>query len=216
MVIEQAFTVNAPRDDVAKFLSDVNELRSCIPGLERVEEIDVNHYRGALTLHVGPIKTHFQGAVVLDSSQAPSRLSASGTGLDKASGTIVQVKFTADLVEDADASTVVNAVADVVLRGKLAKFGSGVIKATAVEIVRDFSKEVNARLSGPQEETATGHTAAQAFPPLAPVVPLTTRERAPRALNARLMLGILARSFWVPLKRRFRQMTSVGRPRGDR
>ncbi|MEU8248070.1 SRPBCC domain-containing protein [Nonomuraea sp. NPDC048916] len=206
MIIQQDFTVRAPRDMVAEFLTDIASLRQCVPGLEDVEEIEPDRYRGTLRLHVGPIKTSFQGEISLDRDAAPVRLIALGRGRDRGSGTSVQVSFTAYLVESADGATTVTAVADIVLRGRLAQFGSGVIKATAEEVVRDFAREVNMRLGAAADLGREGAAAeSDGLPPAA--------EEASRRLTARMVIGIALRSLWHRLTRRLRRPASADQVR---
>ncbi|GAA2855976.1 SRPBCC family protein [Streptosporangium fragile] len=203
---------------MAEFLTDMAKLGPCVPGLENIEEIEPDRYRGTLKLHVGPIKTSFQGEVTLARGMAPGRLSASGRGRDRASGTSVQVSFTADLVETAEGSTTVTTVADVVLRGRMAQLGSGVIKATAEEVVRDFTREVNARISAsvPSAGADEGRDPRAGDPTGARDGGPTPEEGTPRKLTARLLLGVALRSLWRALTRRLRRPASADHARGAR
>lgn len=151
MIIEESFTVQASRDQAAAYLLDVEQVRACVPGVENVNETEPNRYEAALRMQLGPIRSLFQGSLELDSSQAPERLLASGQGRDRSSGSIAKVDFTADLEETESNVTTVRAKADVAIRGRLGQFGTGVIKRTATELVREFANCINSRII----ETAT-------------------------------------------------------------
>ena len=74
MIIEQEFTVDAPRDAVAAFFTDVQRVAGCVPGLEGVEETGPNQYSARLGVRMGPIRASFGGTLRLDPSEAPARL----------------------------------------------------------------------------------------------------------------------------------------------
>ena len=99
MIIEQEFTVDAPRDAVAAFFTDVQRVAGCVPGLEGVEETGPNQYSARLGVRMGPIRASFGGTLRLDPSEAPARLVAVGEGRDRATGSVATVRFTADLTE---------------------------------------------------------------------------------------------------------------------
>lgn len=146
MIIEQTFAVNASHEQTVEFFSDIQQVGSCIPGVEGVRETEPGQYEATLAVRLGPIRAAFKGSVSLDEGQAPARLKASGEGRDRATGSIAKVDFTADLSEDQPGVTTVCTVADLAIRGKLAQFGTGVMKAAAGEIVQEFAACANAKL----------------------------------------------------------------------
>lgn len=147
MIIEQSFTVNASRQEAADFFVDIDRVAGCVPGVEDLEEVEPGRYKAVLTVRLGPIRAAFQGTMALDASEAPARLKAAGEGRDRATGSVAKVDFTADLVEETSDHTTVKAVADVALRGRMAQFGTGVMRAAAGELVQEFAGCANARLA---------------------------------------------------------------------
>lgn len=147
MIIEQTFTVNAPHAKTADFFFDIEQVSSCMPGVEEVHELEPGRYEATLGVRLGPIRAAFKGSIKLDEGEAPKRLRASGEGRDRATGSTAQVDFTADLSEDEPGVTTVRAVADVAIRGKLSQFGTGVMRAAAGEIVREFAACANVKLA---------------------------------------------------------------------
>lgn len=158
MIIEQTFTVDAPPQKTAAFFVDIEQVSSCIPGVEGVEEVAPGEYAATLAVRLGPIKAAFQGSITLDDSDAPERLRASGQGRDRATNSSVKVDFTADLLEEQPGVTTVRAVADLTIRGKLSQFGTGVMRAAAGEIVQEFAACTNARLTAPEPAADLGGT----------------------------------------------------------
>lgn len=137
MKIEETFVLQAPPDRVFAFLSDVEQVASCVPGVEGLTQTDEGDWEAGLKAQLGPIKAAFRGQVHLTTTP-PGRLEAAGKGQDRASGSRVEVGFTADVTPLDDGRSQVSAVADVTMRGRLGQFGTGVIRATATELIREF------------------------------------------------------------------------------
>jgi carbon monoxide dehydrogenase subunit G len=144
MIIEQAFTINASLEDTARYFADAARVAACVPGVEDLVEVSPNSYKAVLVVRLGPIRATFQGSVEVDYSGAPARLTAAGEGRDRSTGSIAKVSGSADLVETSPGVTTVTAVADLALRGRMAHFGTGVIRAAAGEMVKEFAKLTNA------------------------------------------------------------------------
>lgn len=147
MIVEQVFTVEAPLETTAAFFVDVQRVAACVPGVEDVEEVEPGRYRAVLAVRLGPIRASFEGSMALDDSEAPARLKAAGEGRDRATGSVAKVQFTADLTEQEPGRTTVTAVADVALRGRMAQFGTGVMRAAAGDLVEEFAACANASLA---------------------------------------------------------------------
>lgn len=190
MIIRQTFTVSAPRERVAVLLTDVPSMSRCVPGVEKVREEEDNRYGAVLRLSLGPISTAFEGSVELDAAEAPQRLRASGRGRDRRSGSQAEISFTADLEEEQSDRTRVEAEADVVIRGRLGQFGTGVIESTGRELVASFAECLNATLAGAEGEAAT--------PTVRTPSPFALAGRGVRAWAAERIRGLLRRILrWV-------------------
>ena len=124
MIIEQTFSVDAPRDQVSAFLQDPERMLYCVPGVEEVQHLDDDRYAAALKVKVGPIKTAFKGEFTMDRSQAPEVIIAQGQGRDRASGSSVTARLEATLT-GGTGNTTVRTKVDIAIRGRLGQFGSG-------------------------------------------------------------------------------------------
>lgn len=187
MIIEQSFTVHAPRAETAAFFVDIDRVATCVPGVEQVTEVEPGRYEAVLAVRLGPIRAAFQGTMALDASEAPSRLKAVGEGRDRATGSVAKVGFTADLTEDDPGQTLVRAVADVALRGRMAQFGTGVMRAAAGELVTEFANCANATL-------AAARTLPESPEPGAATGPATQTVTSPAPpARSRGMVGVLVR-----------------------
>ena len=148
MIIEQTFTVSGSREEVARFLAAPDQMLYCVPGVESVTQEDDGSYKATLKAKVGPIRASFTGNVSIDSSQTPDRITASGEGRDRATGTVAKVTLDADLTETEPGVTTISSRADVALRGRLGQFGTGVIQSIAGEMIEQFARCVETRVAG--------------------------------------------------------------------
>lgn len=200
MRIEETFQLQAPREVVFDFLSNGERVAGCVPGVEGFTERANGTYEANLKAQLGPIKAMFKGEMSLETSP-PDRLQATGRGLDRSSGSRAEVTFTGELIEmDGGSVTRVDTAADVTIRGRLGQFGTGVIRATATELIREFVACANAQLAHqpPTAEAdegshaAAGTEEAETFPrgTASPPPPSGTRGQTSQF---RLMLRIAAR-----------------------
>ena len=154
MIITESFVLQADRERVAALLTDIERVAACVPGVENVEMTEPNTYKAVLKTQIGPIKSSFAGSVEIDRSGAPARLAANAQGKDRSTQSMAKVGFSANLEEIGDGTTRVDAEADVSIRGRLGQFGTGVIQATATQMLNDFAACVNAGLTPAEDHGA--------------------------------------------------------------
>jgi len=193
MLVEETFSVDAPKPEVIRFLLDVSRMGSCVPGVEELRQVDNDRYEATLLVRMGPIQARFVGNVTVDATGAPDTLSATASGRDATTGSVAQVTFSADLAEIGGGSTTeIRSVSDVTIRGRLGQFGSGVVSATAREMVKSFAQCVGQQLGG---------TAPDAAPP-----------PKPAGLASIVFRGVLTwlREVWARIFRRSRRERGGG------
>lgn len=152
MKIEHAFTVGAPRENVAAFLLNAEAVQRCVPGVEEVRTTGEDSYEVVLGMQLGPLKPTFKGSVEVDRRGAPDELAATAKGRDRGTGSAAEAQIKATLL-DHEGATRVEVEGEVVVRGRLGQFGTGVIRSTAQEVLRQFGRCVNASFGGEEEWT---------------------------------------------------------------
>ena len=145
MQIKDGFLVQAPLETVWDFLLNIEEMAQCVPGVDSVEAIGDDSYVGIIKVKVGPIAAAFNGTVTLKETEAPHRIVADITGDDPTSATAVKAAFES-ILEAVDGGTQVNYEMDVNLRGRLAQFGSAIVRATAKKMTAQFADNLRAQL----------------------------------------------------------------------
>jgi uncharacterized protein len=194
MNIEETFTLDAPVQQVYAFLSDVHRVAGCVPGVGDLTQRDDGAFEATLQVQMGPMRAAFAGEVSLETSENPYHITAEGRGQDRKSGSRAEVTFSGALEPENDDVTRVVTSADITIRGRLGQFGTGVIRATATEVIREFVTCANEVL---QEEAAAaaapGPPAGQApAAPGAAATPAAERTPRPRSrVTGRLVLRIL-------------------------
>lgn len=154
--------MTASPEQVAAFFLDIDRMVQCIPGVDGVQGKGPDEYEGTMAVGVGPIRAAFAGTVTLDRTHVPEKFVAHGRGKDRATGSSAVIEFSA-LLSEIEGDTEVDVTADVTVRGRLGRFGTGVMQATATELVRDFTACANASLAQ-QAASAQAQPLAAAAP----------------------------------------------------
>lgn len=195
MRITETFTLAGSRDDVFALLTDVEAVAGCVPGVDNLTRAPDGSWTAELSARLGPIKATFAGQVELTPAP-PDHLEATGSGKDRRTSSQVAVTFTADLVEEGPQATRVDAVADVTIRGRLGQFGTGVIRATATELIREFVTCADQALQARAAAATGGAPARPARTSPRPRAGTTTATTRPRdgLATARLVGRIALRT----------------------
>jgi len=139
------FSVRAPQQAVWEFLLDVYEVAPCVSGAEILEELGADHYKGAVTVKLGPAQVSYRGELQVerDSDGRAITLRAKGAGLrgmGRATATII-----ARLSEN-DGETRVDVNSQVDVAGRVAQFGRGIIKDVATRQNTRFAACLESKL----------------------------------------------------------------------
>ncbi|QNT91177.1 carbon monoxide dehydrogenase subunit G (CoxG) family protein [Streptomyces griseofuscus] len=181
MKIDNEFRVDAPLERAWQALTDLEGLAPCMPGAQ-LTGVDGDVYRGKVKVKVGPVTSQFQGTARLteqDEAGHSAVISASGKdirGQGNASAT-VHARLRPD-----GTGTVVSVSTDLNISGKLAQFGSGMIKEISEKLFAQFVANVEEQLlhkpepAEPTEPEASEARAAAPAPSSATTVEQSTAE----------------------------------------
>ncbi|MGW0630714.1 SRPBCC family protein [Streptomyces sp. NPDC002758] len=154
MKIDNEFGVDVPVERAWEALTDLEGLAPCMPGAQ-LTGVDGDVYRGKVRVKVGPVISQFQGTarfVEKDEAAHSAVISAAGKdtrGQGNASATIRA------LLRPEGAGTVVTVSTDLNISGKLAQFGSGMIKEISEKLFAQFVANVEKQLLAPAEPETT-------------------------------------------------------------
>ncbi|MFF0251328.1 SRPBCC family protein [Micromonospora zamorensis] len=165
MKITNEFAVAVPIDEAWAVLTDLEGIAPCLPGAQ-LTSVDGDVYRGRVKVKVGPVISEFAGtARFVEKDDAAYRGVIDAKGRDARSTGNASALVTAHLRPDGD-RTLVSVDTDLKISGKLAQFGSGMIKEVSGKLVAQFVANLEAKL-------ATDHSA--------PAVPAPRAESEPVA-----------------------------------
>jgi len=203
MLIENDFEVPAPTETVWDYMLDIEKVVPCMPGASLTETVDDTHWKGKLTMKLGPVSLNFKGKVEMserDDSAHRVVLKASGMearGKGAASATVTST------LESFDGGTRVHVVRDLKISGQAAQFSRGMMQDVSTKLTKQFADCLKANMSVNQE------TSSAATPDAAePGADATPVRRVPRAEakpvgGISLVLGALASAIARLFKRLF-------------
>lgn len=156
--IEKTFQVKEPLEVVWSFLRDPKKVAPCVPGAQITEQVDETHFKGSISVKVGPAVTDFKGEVEIVRLDPQARLMEL---LAKASDVRgkgnASVKMTGSLRALPEGGTEVVSISEVNVVGILAQMGGRMINEVSNVIFQKFSKNFQERL---QQEVEQGNSEA--------------------------------------------------------
>ncbi|MEX0984782.1 MAG: SRPBCC family protein [Actinomycetota bacterium] len=164
MLIQNAFTVSRPADEVWAYLLDVEKIAPCMPGAELTETVDDTTWKGKVNVAFGPVKLSFAGSVTIqERDDAAHRVVLAAKGME-AKGKGAATANVTSWLEPADAgATTVKMDADITLTGAAAQLSRGLLPEISKKLTQQFADCLEASLAA---GTPAGAAAAPA--PAAP------------------------------------------------
>ncbi|WP_433550127.1 SRPBCC domain-containing protein [Micromonospora zamorensis] len=176
MKITNEFAVAVPIDEAWAVLTDLEGIAPCLPGAQ-LTGVDGDVYRGRVKVKVGPVISEFAGtARFVEKDDAAYRGVIDAKGRDARSTGNASALVTAHLRPDGD-RTLVSVDTDLKISGKLAQFGSGMIKEVSGKLVAQFVANLETKL-------AADHSVPAVPAPRADSEPVAPPSVAPEALPA--------------------------------
>ncbi|MGH9211958.1 MAG: SRPBCC family protein [Acidimicrobiales bacterium] len=163
MELRNEFRVNEPVERAWEVLTDVERIAPCLPGAELQEVVD-DEYRGVVRVKVGPITAQYKGAArFLEKDDDAHRAVLRAEGRETRGQGNANATVTAELVRDGD-GTKVSVVTDLMITGKVAQFGRGVLADVSSKLLDQFVACLEQKLEagGPGSGTSASGTAGAA------------------------------------------------------
>jgi carbon monoxide dehydrogenase subunit G len=160
MKIENEFTVGVPIERAWEVLTDLEGIAPCLPGA-RLTGVEGEVYTGKVKIKVGPVVSEYAGtARFAEKDDAAYRAVIDAKGRDSRGAGNASAAIHASLRPDGD-RTVVSVSTDLNVSGKIAQFGSGMIKEVSGKLMGQFAANLEEKLLAP----AAGGAAGAAAPP---------------------------------------------------
>ena len=190
MEFDNSFDVPLSPEQAWSVLMDVPRIAPCMPGAELTEVVDPQHFKGKISVRLGPVALAFAGRVEIDSiddAGRSARIKAQGS--DAKGRGAANATATFHIEPSAEGSRVMIHT-DLMLSGAVAQYGRGVgmIQATAAQIIGQFAGNLRKQLAQqpppapkPPPAAPSPETAAPALAASTPAAPSPATTSSPAA-----------------------------------
>ena len=146
MKLDNEFTVGVPIDQAWDVLTDLERIAPCMPGALLTGAED-GIYSGKVKIKVGPVTAEYAGtARFAEKDDGAYRAVIDARGRDSRGQGNATAIISAQLRSEG-ASTVVTVSTDLSIAGRIAQFGSGMIKEVSAKLLTQFVECLEAKLN---------------------------------------------------------------------
>jgi hypothetical protein len=171
--LEKTFPMPGSADAAWTFLQDIEGVAGCMPGAKITERIDERHFKGTVSVKVGPASLSFKGDIEVIEIDAPNRrvhLAGKGADTSGTSGASLDLVARVEPGGGPDTSNLVGK-SEVSVSGKAAAFGGRMMGSVTEQILKQFAANFAAQVealatpaAAPEPSAAGGGSAAPAAP----------------------------------------------------
>lgn len=196
MKLEGEYIFDGPRDEVWAIVRDPEILATALPGAQKLEKIDENHYAGQMFVRIGPVSGVFDGKLAVTDEAPPESytLSVDGRGAPGFGNGTGHVQ----LLQQEDGRTLMKYEGELQVGGRIASVGQRLIDTASRSMIGQGLESLNSALKARVESSETG-IEVEYVPPseaqfAAAVAKDVAREMMPEArrLAAALLVAAVA------------------------
>ena len=169
IVIENDFDVAATPDDTYALMTDVERVAPCIPGATITGKREDGAYDALVTMKMGPMSLTYKGVIEIveqDDAAKTAVMRAKATEA-KGQGT-AQATLTMDISDAGDGKTNVKVGSDILVTGRVAQMGRGIMTDVAGKMIGEMAKAMEATLVAGAEAKARGEAPPESVAAEAP------------------------------------------------
>jgi len=146
MKLDNEFTVGVPIEQAWAVLTDLELIAPCMPGAQ-LTGVNDGVYTGKVKIKVGPVSAEYAGTAQFSvKDETAYRAVIDARGRDSRGNGNATAVISAQL-QPAGASTVVTVSTDLTIAGRIAQFGSGMIKEVSAKLLGQFVTCLEGKLS---------------------------------------------------------------------
>lgn len=147
VVLDKAFPLDASADRAWVLMQDIEAVAGCMPGAKITERVDDTHYKGTITVRLGPATMSFKGDIeVLALDAAARSLHLLGKGTDSTGSSAATMDLTASVQPTSETCTLTGK-SEVTMSGKAAALGGRLMGPVSEQLLKQFVANFSARLS---------------------------------------------------------------------
>jgi carbon monoxide dehydrogenase subunit G len=197
MQFSNEFTAPAAPDDVFTTLMDVRGVAGCLPGASIGGDTEDGGLEATVAVKVGPIRMSYGGTVhVIERDDAARTASMRVRAREQRGQGTAEATLGLAVVADGDGGSRATVTTDLMVTGRVAQMGAGIMQDVASSMVDDFAACLSARM-GPAAPAAEPAEAAAPPPP--------PQAQAPQVASEVKALPLLWKALKARLGRLFRR-----------
>lgn len=140
------FIVNRPIEEAWPIICDLEKIAPCMPGAQ-LEEIEGDIHRGTVKVKLGAITAQFKGEARIterDDTAHTATMKAKGRDTGGRGNAEAEISATAEALSPT--STRCTVTTDLMITGKVAQFGRGIMGDVSKKLMDQFADNLNAML----------------------------------------------------------------------
>jgi uncharacterized protein len=154
VVLDKVFPLAASADSAWQLMQDIEAVAGCMPGAKITERVDDTHYKGTITVKLGPATMAFKGDIeVLALDAAARSLHLSGKGTDSTGGSAAAMDLVAAVRASGEASELTGR-SELTMSGKAAAIGGRLMGPVSEQLLKQFVANFAARLDALNAQAA--------------------------------------------------------------
>ena len=189
MQFSNEFAAPAAPDDVFATLMDVRGVAGCLPGASIGENTEDGGLEATVAVKVGPIRMSYGGTVhVIERDDAAREATMRVRAREQRGQGTAEATLGLSVAEDGNGGSRATITTDLMVTGRVAQMGAGIMQDVASSMVDDFAACLSTRMT-PAAPAAAPAAAAPPPPPQPPPQAASEVKALPllwKALKARL------------------------------
>jgi uncharacterized protein len=162
VALDKAFPLAASADLAWQLMQDIETVAGCMPGAKITERVDDTHYKGTITVKLGPATMSFKGDIeVLALDAATRSLHLLGKGTDTTGSSAATMDLTAAVQPTGDACTLTGK-SEVDMSGKAVAIGGRLMGPVSEQLLKQFVANFAARLDALRAQQSAPDAAGSA------------------------------------------------------
>jgi carbon monoxide dehydrogenase subunit G len=179
VVLEKVFPLAATADSAWQLMQDIEAVAGCMPGAKITERIDATHYKGTITVRLGPATMSFKGDIEVVNLDAAGRsLHLIGKGAD-ATGTSAASMDLVASVQASGETCDLTGKSEVTMSGKAASLGGRLMGPVSEQMLKQFVANFAAKLQTLQPQPQVAPVGAATGQPQSQPLPAAPEAAAP-------------------------------------
>jgi carbon monoxide dehydrogenase subunit G len=155
VALDKVFPLAVTAESAWHLLQDIETVAGCMPGAKITERIDETHYKGTITVRLGPATMAFKGEIeVLNLDPATRSLHMVGKGSDATGTSAASMDLTA-AVQATGETCELAGKSEVTMSGKAAALGGRLMGPVADQMLKQFVANFAGRLQALQTKQGT-------------------------------------------------------------